>query len=287
MAAFLVLARLEHVTRAATRLGISQPTLSRRLARLEREVGVRLFEREGKRLRLNRYGRIFAQRCRRSLEELAEGRQRISELVDPGRGEIHLAYLAWLGSWLVPDLLKAFRQQAPDARFMLRAGSAKEIAGQLHRGLADCILTTRRPGGDQVRWAPLRREALYLAVPIRHPLAGRQDVALVEARDEGFIMPSADMGLREFLERLCENAGFAPRIILESHELSTIRGLVEAGLGVAILHNDHRSGHPEPVYLALSDPGAWRDIGIAWLEDAPPAPLVARFRHSVLASAAP
>lgn len=122
---FVVLAETEHVTDAAAELGISQPTLSRALARLEEQVGVPLFDRVNRRLRLNAYGHILLEHARRSINEIRTATERIAELRDPDTGTVRLAFLHSQAGWYVPDLLRRFRTEAPRVRFELFQGAAK------------------------------------------------------------------------------------------------------------------------------------------------------------------
>jgi DNA-binding transcriptional ArsR family regulator len=121
---FLDLADTEHVTDAAAALGISQPTLSRALARLEDQVGAELFDRVNRRLVLNAYGRIMADHARRATAELDAAVERIAALRDPDTGTVRLAFLHSVSSWYVPELLRRFRAGAPHMRFDLYQGPA-------------------------------------------------------------------------------------------------------------------------------------------------------------------
>ena len=111
---FVVLAETEHVTIAAAQLNISQPTLSRALSRLERRLGVRLFDRQQNRLRLNKYGEIFQAHAMRAMNEIAQANERITTLVDPERGLVSLGFLVSFGTWLVPELLAEYPGAVPE-----------------------------------------------------------------------------------------------------------------------------------------------------------------------------
>nr|WP_275941296.1 LysR family transcriptional regulator [Planosporangium flavigriseum] len=279
---FLTVADTEHVTAAASDLYLSQPTLSRALARLEREVGTPLFDRDGRRLRLNQYGQILREHTARALAEVDTARQRIDALTDPDTGLVRLSFLHSFGAWLVPDLLRGYRAQAPGVRFALFQDVAEVIAASLREGRTDLALTSPRPDGDDLAWHPVHRERLCLAVPPDHRLATRRRVALAAVADEPFIMLRADTGLRGITDRLCRAAGFDPAVALDSSDLQTMRALVGAGLGIAVVPEPHLGDEPNgPVYLPLTDPGAERTIGLCWVAQRPlPAP-VAAFRDHV------
>ncbi len=107
---FQVMARLQHFTRAAETLLISQPALSRSISRLEEELGVTLFDRQGHTVTLNRYGQVFLNRVNCAMQEISEGIKEIQHLVDPSKGSVSLGFVHSQGSNLVPDLLGLFRK---------------------------------------------------------------------------------------------------------------------------------------------------------------------------------
>ena len=279
---FVSLAESEHVTDSAAECGISQPTLSRALARLEHRVGTPLFERQGRRLRLNAYGALLHEHYRRALDEVTAGEQRIGDLVDPARGTVRLAFLHSFGSWLVPELVRRFLAEAPQAGFALRQEAADTILAELFAGTVDLVITSPRPAAARVTWRGLLTERLCLAVPAGHRLARRGSLHLEEAAGERFVGMRAEFGLRQITDRLCETAGFTPDIQFETAELATIRGLVNAGLGVALVPQPMYAHPEDPVYLQLADPHASRTVGVGWVADRPQPPLTARFLRLTL-----
>src|ERR1700742_2356417 len=107
---FVALAEIEHVTEAAAELGVSQPALSRALARFEADVGTPLFDRVNRRLRLNPYGQIMLEHARRSIAEVESAVERIDAVRNPDTGRVRLAFLHSLASWYVPEQLRRFRE---------------------------------------------------------------------------------------------------------------------------------------------------------------------------------
>ncbi len=262
---FLTLAETEHVTEAAARLRIAQPTLSRALLRLERQVGAPLFDRERHRLRLNDHGRIFRRHARRALDELDAAQDRIATLLAPPRETLSLAFVHSLGGWLVPRLLGAYARDCPGARFTLHQDSAGAVLELLRDGTAEAALTSPRPSDPQLGWLPLRDERLALAVPADHRLADRDLVRLDELTDERFIIMRPALGLRQITCQLFHRAGMTPDVVSECAEVSTINGLVAAGLGVAVVPAG--DGGPAPAGIRLvpiADQDAYRTIGLAW-----------------------
>lgn len=278
---FVVLAETEHVTDAAAELGISQPTLSRALARLEEQVGVPLFDRVNRRLRLNAYGHILLEHARRSISEIRTATDRIAELRDPDTGTVRLAFLHSQAGWYVPDLLRRFRTEAPRVRFELFQGAAHEIVERLAGGEADLAITSPRPEG--FRWRGLYMERLCLAVPREHRLAGRTRLRLADAGAEPFVALAPDFGLRQLTDELCVEAGISPPVVFEAMEIPTMEGLVAAGFGVAVVPVPRpERAEPGAAYVPLSESSARRQIGLTWHADRPLPPAAARLAEFIM-----
>lgn len=268
------------VTETAARARLTQPALSRALRRVEREVGAELFQRAGRTLRLTPAGHAFASHVDAVLDRYDQGVREIRELVDPDAGTVPLAFLHTLGTWLVPSVISGFRERHPKARFELRQHGEEGLVAELLDGTADLVLTSDDPELPALTWHRLLVEPLHLAVPPDHRLAGRQDVRLADAAAETFILLRPGYGLRDTTEKLCAAAGFTPRVGFEGEEVETLRGLVTAGLGVALLPPP-RTASAVP-HLRVVDVPSERDIGLAWLSGRELPPLSARFREHIL-----
>jgi DNA-binding transcriptional LysR family regulator len=261
---FVTLAGIEHVTEAAAELGVSQPALSRALARFESRVGVPLFDRVNRRLRLNPYGQIMLEHARRSLDEIAAAGERIAALRDPDTGHVRLAFLHSLASWYVPEQLRRFRGSAPGIMFDLFQGPAHELAERVRNGQSDVAITSPRPTAPEFAWHRLYEERLCLAVPRGHRLATRTRVKLAAAASEPFVALGGQAGLRQLTDELWAEEGIAPRIVFEAIEIPTIEGLVAAGFGVAVVPVPRRRDDPKVVHIPLTNAGAKREVGLVW-----------------------
>ncbi|MBT0772021.1 LysR family transcriptional regulator [Kineosporia sp. J2-2] len=275
--AFQAVAGGETVTDVAGDARMTQPALSRALARLEQEVGAQLLHRVGRVLRPTPAGQVFKQHVDSLLDSYDRGRRAVAEMVDPDAGTVSLAFLHTLGTWLVPRLLNGFRQTYPQARFELQQAGENGLSACLLDATADLIITSKDPGHPLITWRRLLVEPLWLAVPARHRLARRRRVRLAEVPGEQFIVLKPGYGLRSITENLCHQAGFAPHIGFEGEEVETLRGLVAAGLGVSLIPSPPDvalQGNLPIRYLEMTDVRASRDIGIAWLTSRtlPPAP---------------
>jgi LysR family transcriptional regulator, transcription activator of glutamate synthase operon len=281
---FVAVAERGRVTQAAEELHISQPALSRALARMQAELGVSLFDRAGRTLRLNRYGELYLEHARRTLAELDSGQRALEELAGGERGLVSLGFAPTLSTWLVPALVSAFRDEHPGPRFQLRQDSVRQLVDLLADGAVD-LLITPRPGDPDLGWRVLGSERLQLVVPPGHTLAGRKRVRLAEAAGEQFVMLKHAFDFRDLVEDLCRRAGFEPESGFEAEDVASVRALVGAGLGVAVVPPLHITGTElarDARHLELSDPTAVRRIGIVWDERRYRSPVTELFREFVI-----
>lgn len=124
-------------------------------------------------------------------------------------------------------------------------------------------------------------QRLRLVVPDDHRLATRKRIRLAEAAEETFVTLEPGYGMRRITDDLCAEAGFTPRVAFEGEEAETLRGLVAAGLGVALLPPP-AVARPGVVELTVTAPRAVREIGVAWLDGHPDTPPVAEFKRFLL-----
>lgn len=235
LAYFAAVARHEHVTRAAQELGVPQSTLSRAMVRLEQDLGVTLFARKGRTVALTTAGRTFLASAERSLAEIARAAGSVQRDADPSFGKVAFGFLHTLGSETVPGLIRAFRADHPGVRFSLVQNYGEAMLEKLRAGELDLCLTSPVPDAPDLVARRLDEQRLRLVVPDDHRLAGRKRIRLAEAAEETFVTLEPGYGLRRITDDLCAEAGFTPRVAFEGEEAETLRGLVAAGLGVALL----------------------------------------------------
>lgn len=279
---FQTVARLQHMTLAAEALAISQPALSRSIARLEQELGVPLFERRGRSIVLNRYGTQFLVRVNRIMQEYEEGRQELQDMLSPEHGEVSLGFLHTLGVNLIPTLIKRFRETHPQVHFQLHENSTQTLLEQLESGAIDLCMASLHGAKVQVQWVKLWSEELFVIVPSDHRLAGRSSIRLEEIADEPLVSFKEGYGLRKTTDDLLHTAGIKPRITFEGDEVHTIAGLVESRLGVALIPNTLGLDRHEVALLKVDWPVCQREINIAWIEGRYMSPVVRQFRQFVI-----
>jgi DNA-binding transcriptional LysR family regulator len=240
---FQTAARMQHMTKAAHSLHISQPALSKMIASLEAELGTRLFERERKSIRLNEHGKLFLQDASGSVDAAITLDVRVS-------------------SHLLPDLLADFRKECPNAEFQLQ----QHVLSSVGMPSFDLCLSDGAAPPKGTTSVCLLEEEIVVAVPADHPLADRDRVRLQELKEESFITLPPGKSLRETTDAFCRLAGFTPRIRFESDDPATVRGLIRAGQGVAFLPVVTWGGStgPDVVQLRLEESWCKRSISLSW-----------------------
>lgn len=271
----LTVDQVGQMTDAADALGVSQPTLSRVVARVEAEVGVRLFERDPKGVRTNPYGDLVVAAAADIVARYDELQERIAGLLDPDSGTVRLAFLDSMATSLVPQLLRGFREASPHAQVVLRQGPNHEILADLETGAAEVAITSPRTAGAY-GWLPLERLRLELVVPNGHPLAGRRRAQVRDLVGESLVTVPKGFGFRTLVDSLCASAGVTPQVAFEIGDLVTIEGIVGSGLGVAILP-EHIAGASGTSGIPLAAAGAERIVGLTWRTDRPLTPVAERF----------
>jgi len=281
LAYFAGVARTEHVTRAAQEMQVPQSTLSRALVRLEHDLGVELFARRGRTVSLSPAGRTFLASVERALVEIERGAEEVRADADPATGKVAFGFLHTMGAETVPGLIHAFRAGHPRVRFSLVQNYGEAMLEKLRAGELDLCLTSPVPDAPDLVARRLDEQKLRLVVPADHRLAGRRRIRLAEAAEETFVTLEPGYGLRRMTDDLCREAGFTPRVSFEGEEAETLRGLVAAGLGVALLPPP-AVPRPGVVELTVTAPRAVREIGVAWLEGHVDTPPVAAFKSFLL-----
>lgn len=218
---FLDVAQTEHMTKSAQRLHVAQPALSRQIARLESELGVKLFDRSGRGLRLTDAGRAFQEGLAPICRDLARVKEDVSRMGGGARRELRIRVGA--ASRIAADAL---------ARWAVRSGRPAVSLTQSVRAAGeevDVVIDSVEP--SECARICVFSERVMLAVPAGWDSAA-SPVRLSDVSGEGFISLAASSGFCRFTQELCREAGFAPRVSLESDNPSVVRKMIGLGLGV-------------------------------------------------------
>lgn len=261
---FLAVARLEHVTEAARSLHVTQSSLSKTIQRLEEDLGVPLFDRIGRKLRLNEFGNRFLRRAERALFELEQGKQEISDFSSPEQGTLELAVTT---ASTLPNILREFRKKQPNIQFHVQMLNLQEMLTLLNRGEVDYCLSSPAIQGDDIECQIVCIDPILIAVPKGHRLADRSSVSLTELRDEWFVGVKRGYGARDLVDSVCKSAGFVPKYVYEGDEPARLSTLVEAEIGIAFIPSTARFSREHIKYLQVENHELVREIALLWHRD--------------------
>lgn len=230
---FVEAAHEANFTRAAKLLNIAQPALSQQIGNLEKELGARLFIRGRRETRLTAAGESLLPRAQALLADAEAARAAVADVAELRAGRLIVAAIPALGGGWLPRHVREFRQRYPQVEFRLKEGRSDEVAEMVERGHADLGFLQLPVDAARCDVRELFSERFQLAVSADHPLARQRTVKLARLKDEAFVVYKGRA--REAAFDACRKAGFEPSVACESEALDTIRELVAAGLGVALL----------------------------------------------------
>ena len=262
---FLEVARVEHLGRAAEALQADPSTVSRKIARLEQEIGVPLFERIGRSIRLTQAGKRFVGRAERLLSDIREAVADAEGAVSAESGEVRVGFLHTVGARWLPQRLARFLQAHPGVRFILEEGTTAEVASGVLAGDFDLgILGPPPVNTPDLETVPLFRERVAVVVPLGHRLSGRTSAALGDLADEPLILPRSRSGLRKVIDDAFAAQGLTTKVAYEGDDFSIVQGLVEAGLGITLMPMPLPSASGRVTVIPLRDPPIARTMALVW-----------------------
>ena len=261
---FVVLAKTQHMAKAAELLNISQPSLSYAINSLEKELGVPLFEKDGRNIKLTNFGSIYLTYVQKSLSELDRGSEYISELLDINRGHINLGFTFSMGQEIVPRLVNEFLKD-PDHQkitFSFKQGTTDELIQDLLNDKLDLVFASKPKAvqTEQINLHHLVNQEIMAAVPFENPLSKKESVTLKELIKYPLIAYSKQSGLRPTIDQILKNNNVQPNIRLESIEDHTIIGFVHWNFGVAIIPHLPQLADNQVKLLHLDTEKAWHEL---------------------------
>ena len=269
---FIGVAEEENVSRAALKLHVSQPALSRQIRDLEEELGFLLLERSAKSVRLTEAGRAFLTEARAVLQRAEDAVKAARAIATGGRGELHVGYAPSLTARILPPTLRAFQAELPNVRVRLHDLSTEEMLAGLREGKLQIAFVVRLTPAllRGLRFEELARDSICLAVAPKHPLAGRRTVTLAEVAREPLVTYSRKdyPDAHENLAAMFAAIKSKPRIAEEHDSVSSLIAAVEAGNGVAIAPQSLTcTAGPRLKLIPFSPAPAPLIIGAAWSKD--------------------
>lgn len=234
----LAIAKELNFSRAAEKLHIAQPSLSQQLAKLEKELGVRLFSRSTNAVELTYAGKIFMDKAQTIIDTVEMLKREMDDIAHMRKGKLIVGSLPITGSHILPLVLPAFQAKYPDIEIQLVEDTTRNLEALTASGETDISLLSLPLADPSLAWEPLIEEEICLALPPGHPLAERAEkdaVHIGNLKGEPFVVLKKGQGFRTITVDLCREAGFEPKIVFESSNIDTVQALVAAGMGIAFV----------------------------------------------------
>lgn len=287
---FKTLARLEHYTKAAEELSLTQPSLSHAISSLEDELDVLLFEKYGRNIRLTEYGKQFLPYVETALSELEAGTKKMKEMAKEKDSNISLGFIYTLSARYIPKLISAFKkdEQNKHINFSLKEGWSKEactvsLVKSLKEGKFDLIFISLIPNDPEIEFIPIFDQNLVALLPTDCPLADRESIDLKDIHSYPLIQYTGKIGLRQEINRQFEKVNVVPNVCCEVEDELAMAALVAAKLGIAIVPDNRDIRKLKDVIIRpIDNPSYTRRIYIGYYKNRPLSPSIKRFKDFVI-----
>ena len=280
---FKPLARVLHYTQAAAELHIAQPSLSYSIKELEKELGVKLFEKDSRHIRLTIYGEQFLPYAEQALAMLDEGVGVLRQMSNSAQQIVRLGYFHSISASLIPAAMMGIYGQEKNrsVRFQFTEAPSFDLFQMLKRGEIDLAFCLHQD--EELESVTIMRQPLYLAVPEHHPLAKRESVCFEDFAREPIVMLDKPSSLRTQLDQVYAQHGLAPNVVFEVRECNAALQYVALRFGVSVLPQVPAMENEKVVVIPVSDSGASfvRTVYFSWMKRRPLSPAARRVRDYI------
>lgn len=264
--AFIQVAHHRSFSRAAEALFLTQPSVTARIQSLEREIGERLFERTGRSVTLTDAGHAFMPHAQRAMTAVQEGTDAIEAVRHGDVGSIRIGASSSIATYVLPSILKRFREARPRVHVYLNTGRSEDIIERLLAGDLN-VAIVRLTQHPEVEAVHLFNDDLALVVEPSHPFAARGRVTVAEAGREPFLFFERTSSYHSLVYSMFLRAGVVPEAAMELDSMETTKHMVEAGIGVAILpvisvDREVKNGELKMVEIRDMEQPAQREMGV-------------------------
>lgn len=281
---FETLARMLHYTHAAEELHIAQPSLSYSINELEKELGVKLFDKQNRKIVLTEYGERFLPYIQKSLQLMGEGTDVLKQMSDTAPLSVRLGYFHSISASLIPSMVDEVYKlpENKQIRFQFTEATSFDIFNLLKDGKLDLAFCAHRD-----EWADsitIMKQPLYLAVPLEHPLADRSFVTFEDFARERLVMLDKPSSLRTQIDRIFTQHGVIPSVVFEVRECNAALQYVSLNFGVSILPEVPAMKTERICAIPIDDKGKEfvRSVYLSWDRSRPMSPVVQRVRNLIV-----
>lgn len=282
---FKVIAEVENFTTASNLLSVSQPALSKAISKLEEELEVPLFEKNGRNIRLTQFGKIFLSHTNTALLEIEKGIKELKDMINPNKGSISISSTSSIGTYFMPFIISNFLNKNPNTKFQFSHDSVKNIicnlkSKKIDLGFYECIDTINLP--HEIESIPIKKEEYILIVPKNHHLAKRGEVSLKELKNESFVASCVEN--KDKLLSYSNFFGYIPKISIRPSESSMLEGLVAAGAGISIVPNTPFINTNTVSILKIKEKIKDKTIYMGYLKNSYMPPIAKTFKDYIISS---
>lgn len=278
---FKTVAKVEHFRYAAELLNLSQPSLSYAISSLETELGVELFEKQGRNVSLTKYGKVFLDYVTNTLDTLDEGKKQIQHLASENSGHIDMAYVAPLSFHYVPETVRSFLDQPHyknhEITFTFKQAFTAHIIDGIKSAKYDVGLCSYVEDEPLIHFEPICKQELVAIVPPLHPLSSLDKVDLKQLEAYPFVGYAKESGLGKLTRKIFKEADVHPHFICEGEDEIALLGLVAQNFGVSVIAKTEAIKHINVKVIPINHPHHTRTIYLAYMKNRFLTPIVLSF----------
>ncbi|MDF2903171.1 MAG: HTH-type transcriptional regulator gltC [Bacillus sp. (in: firmicutes)] len=289
---FRTMAKMEHYTKAAEELCMTQPSLSHAISALESELDIHLFERQGRNVKLTKYGRKLLPYIENAIEELESGIKMMKEMTSETDNKVSLGFIYTLTSKFIPTIINGFlkEDQNRDIKFSLKEGSTRDactlnLVRSLKEEKLDLVFISLLPNDPEIEFIPIFKQDLVVLLSNDCPLASHDTIDLKDTEPYSLIQYTGKVGLKQEINHLFEMVNMVPNVSYSVEDELSIVGLVAANIGIAIVPNNLTVQDDRITVRPISNPYYKREIYLGYIKNRYMSTSVKRFKDYAIKSA--
>ena len=276
---FQKIAKLQHYHQAAKELNISQPSLSRSISNLEDELGVSLFQKNGRNIELTKYGRIFLEHVNRILEEINIAENKMKSLAGSRSGHIDIGYVFPLAKTYIPRMVRNFlnQEQNHEITFSLSQEITSQLIVDLKAEKYDIIFGSYVPDEPKIEFIPVVNQEMVIITPPEHPLKHKSSLVLEDLLSYPVIGYDRTSGLGQYTHSIYRQNHMEPSIAFETSDENAIASMVAEDFGIGFVAHVESLREYDIEILHLTNMKPYHTVYMAYLKDKPMIPAVRKF----------
>nr|WP_312577543.1 LysR family transcriptional regulator [Sedimentibacter sp.] len=280
---FKTIAEYGQYTKAARALIISQPTLSHSISELENELGAPLFYKQGRNIKLTKYGSAFLDYVVEALEKIESGKHAIKEMINPDAGTVSLSFVSSLSTHFIPYVVKQFYEDEKNLKikFEYDQNTSQKIINGIRSGKFDIGFGSKMDA-PELEFYTVCEEEMALVVSNKHPWAERESVELDEISDQNLVTYEHQCGTRIYVDNILSTLNKKPKIVSEVTNDTMIAGIVSANMGVAIMPKMFGLTTYDVKAIHIKNCDSKRYLYMIWHRDRFMSPVAKKFRDYII-----